>query len=91
MLKRNPNALSPRLNDDQIYELAEMFRLMSDPSRLSIVLSCLAERVSVGEMAQRLRLSVSGLFVTTVVDAVLESSIVRPSYSVLEIRGRPRS
>ena len=56
MLKRNPNALSPRLNDDQIYELAEMFRLMSDPSRLSIVLSCLAERVSVGEMAQRLRL-----------------------------------
>ena len=58
MLKRNPNA-SPRLNDDQIYELAEMFRLMSDPSRLSIVLSCLAERVSVGEMAQRLRLSPS--------------------------------
>jgi ArsR family transcriptional regulator, lead/cadmium/zinc/bismuth-responsive transcriptional repressor len=58
MLKRNPNA-SPRLNDDQIYELAEMFRLMSDPSRLSIVLSCLAERVSVGEMAQRLGLSPS--------------------------------
>jgi ArsR family transcriptional regulator len=59
MLKRSSNALSPRLNDDQIYELAEMFRLMSDPSRLSIVLSCLAERVSVGEMAQRLRLSPS--------------------------------
>jgi DNA-binding transcriptional ArsR family regulator len=58
MLKRSPNA-SPRLNDDQIYELAEMFRLMSDPSRLSIVLSCLAERVSVGEMAQRLGLSPS--------------------------------
>jgi ArsR family transcriptional regulator len=59
MLKRSPGASSPRLNDDQIYELAEMFRLMSDPSRLSIVLSCLAEKVSVGEMAQRLRLSPS--------------------------------
>jgi DNA-binding transcriptional ArsR family regulator len=59
MLKRSPGASSPRLNDDQIYELAEMFRLMSDPSRLSIVLSCLAERVSVGEMAQRLKLSPS--------------------------------
>jgi DNA-binding transcriptional ArsR family regulator len=58
MLKRNLNA-TPRLADDQIYELAEMFRLMSDPSRLSIVLSCLAERVSVGEMAQRLGLSPS--------------------------------
>jgi ArsR family transcriptional regulator, lead/cadmium/zinc/bismuth-responsive transcriptional repressor len=58
MLKRNLNA-APRLADDQIYELAEMFRLMSDPSRLSIVLSCLAERVSVGEMAQRLGLSPS--------------------------------
>jgi ArsR family transcriptional regulator len=59
MLKRSANASSHRLNDDQIYELAEMFRLMSDPSRLSIVLSCLAERVSVGEMAQRLKLSPS--------------------------------
>jgi ArsR family transcriptional regulator len=59
MLKRSPNTSTHRLNDDQIYELAEMFRLMSDPSRLSIVLSCLAERVSVGEMAQRLKLSPS--------------------------------
>jgi ArsR family transcriptional regulator, lead/cadmium/zinc/bismuth-responsive transcriptional repressor len=59
MLKRNPNAASPRLNEDQIYELAEMFRLMSDPSRLGIVLSCLSEKVSVGEMAQRLGLSPS--------------------------------
>jgi ArsR family transcriptional regulator len=58
MLKRGPNA-SPRLNEDQIYELAEMFRLMSDPSRLGIVLSCLSEKVSVGEMAQRLGLSPS--------------------------------
>jgi DNA-binding transcriptional ArsR family regulator len=59
MLKRNVNALAPRLADDQIYELAEMFRLMSDPSRLSIVLNCMSERASVGEMAQRLGLSPS--------------------------------
>ena len=59
MLKRTPSSPSPRLNEDQIYELAEMFRLMSDPSRLRIVLSCLSEQVSVGEMANRLRLSPS--------------------------------
>jgi ArsR family transcriptional regulator len=59
MLRRSPSGSLHRLNDDQIYELAEMFRLMSDPSRLSIILSCLSEKVSVGEMAQRLRLSPS--------------------------------
>jgi ArsR family transcriptional regulator, lead/cadmium/zinc/bismuth-responsive transcriptional repressor len=59
MLKRTLNASAPRLADDQIYELAEMFRLMSDPSRLSIVLNCMSERASVGEMAQRLGLSPS--------------------------------
>jgi ArsR family transcriptional regulator, lead/cadmium/zinc/bismuth-responsive transcriptional repressor len=59
MLRRSPSGLLHRLNDDQIYELAEMFRLMSDPSRLSIILSCLSEKVSVGDMAQRLRLSPS--------------------------------
>ncbi|MGF1563527.1 MAG: ArsR/SmtB family transcription factor [Geminicoccaceae bacterium] len=36
-----------------------MFRLMSDPSRLKITLSCLNEPVSVGDMAQRLNLSPS--------------------------------
>jgi ArsR family transcriptional regulator len=59
MLRRSPSGSLHRLNDDQIYELAEMFRLMSDPSRLSIILSCLSEKVSVGDMAQRLRLSPS--------------------------------
>ncbi len=59
MQRRNFNTSRERLNDDQIYELAEMFRLMSDPSRLKIVLSCLAEQVSVGDMAQRLGLSPS--------------------------------
>lgn len=59
MLKRTPNASSERLDDDQVHELAEVFRLMSDPSRLKIVLSCLSEKVSVGEMAQRLNLAPS--------------------------------
>ena len=53
------NETSERLSEDQVYELSEMFRLMSDPSRLRIVLSCLAEQVSVGDMAQQLKLSPS--------------------------------
>ena len=57
MLKRTPG--NQRLSEDQVYELAEVFRLMSDPSRLRIVLSCLTDKVSVGDMAQRLRLSPS--------------------------------
>ncbi len=30
-----------RIGDDQVVELAEMFRLMSDPTRLRIILACL--------------------------------------------------
>jgi ArsR family transcriptional regulator len=48
-----------RIGDDQIVELAEMFRLMSDPTRLSIILACLDEPVAVGDMAERLRISAS--------------------------------
>ncbi len=59
MLRRPTNSSSERLSEDQVYELAETFRLMSDPSRLRIILACLAEAVSVGEIAQRLRLSPS--------------------------------
>jgi len=59
MLKRSPDVYTERLNEDQVHELAEMFRLMSDPSRLRIVLVCLADKVSVGDMAQRLKLSPS--------------------------------
>ena len=47
------------MSEDQVYELSEMFRLMSDPSRLRIILSCLAEKVSVGDMAHQLNLSPS--------------------------------
>ena len=58
MLKRAPTP-ADRLGEDEVYELAEMFRLMSDPSRLRIVLSCLHEQVSVGDMANRLGLTPS--------------------------------
>jgi DNA-binding transcriptional ArsR family regulator len=48
-----------RLSEDQTTELADMFRLMSDPSRLRIILSCLETPVSVGDMANQLGLSAS--------------------------------
>ena len=47
------------IGDDGVQQLAEMFRLMGDPTRLRIILSCLAEPTSVGEIADRLGLSSS--------------------------------
>ncbi len=48
-----------KLDDDQIAELAEMFRMMGDQSRLGILLACMEAPVSVGGIAQRLGLSPS--------------------------------
>jgi ArsR family transcriptional regulator len=48
-----------RIGDDQVVELAEMFRLMSDPTRLRIILACLDAPAAVGEMAERLGISAS--------------------------------
>src|SRR6476661_3993515 len=48
-----------RIGDDQVVELAEMFRLMSDPTRLKIILACLDAPAAVGEMAERLGISAS--------------------------------
>ena len=58
MLKRAANH-EERLSEDAVHELAEVFRLMSDPSRLRIVLTCLTEPVSVSDMASRLHLTPS--------------------------------
>lgn|SRR6185437_4026983 len=41
----------------QISELAEMFRIMGDPSRLSIILACLDAPISVSDVAVRTGLS----------------------------------
>ena len=48
-----------RVSEDQTAELADMFRLMSDPSRLRIILACLDTPISVGDMASALGLSPS--------------------------------
>jgi ArsR family transcriptional regulator, lead/cadmium/zinc/bismuth-responsive transcriptional repressor len=49
--------LRQRIGEDQVVELAETFRLMSDPTRLSIILACLDHPASVSEMADRLGIS----------------------------------
>ena len=48
-----------RIGDDQVVELAEMFRLMSDPTRLRIIIACLDAPAAVGEIAERLGISAS--------------------------------
>ena len=49
-----------RVNSDgDIAQLADMFRLMGDPSRLRIILTCLHDPISVTEIAEQLELSQS--------------------------------
>jgi DNA-binding transcriptional ArsR family regulator len=43
--------------DDRASELADLFRLLGDATRLKIVLACLDESVAVGDIAARLGLS----------------------------------
>jgi DNA-binding transcriptional ArsR family regulator len=50
---------SASITDDQAAELSEMFRLMGDPSRLKIIVACLAEPTSVSDVASLTRLSPS--------------------------------
>ena len=45
------------LTDDQVVELAEMFRLMGDPSRLKIIAACLGAPISVSDIAAKYGLS----------------------------------
>ena len=47
------------LHQDQVVELAEMFRMIGDPTRLGIVLICMDAPISVGDIASRLELSQS--------------------------------
>jgi DNA-binding transcriptional ArsR family regulator len=47
------------LADQHAAELAELFRLLGDPTRLRIVLTCLDAPTAVGEIADRLDLSPS--------------------------------
>lgn len=47
------------LSQYEIATLAETFRLLGDPSRLKILLSCLPGPISVSDIAERLDLSLS--------------------------------
>ncbi len=51
--------MSSALKPSQKIELAETFGLLSDPTRLSIVLACLDEKNSAGEIARKLNVSPS--------------------------------
>lgn len=46
-------------SEEAIAHLADLFRIMGDASRLSIILSCLHEPISVGTIATQLNLSPS--------------------------------
>ena len=45
--------------DSDVVELADMFRLLGDTTRLRIVLACLDDPISVGDIAGQLELSPS--------------------------------
>ena len=49
----------PILSDDHAVALADLFRLLGDPTRLKIVVSCLRTPLAVSDIADRLGLSVS--------------------------------
>lgn len=50
---------SASITNDQVIELAEMFRLMGDPSRLKIIIACLSKPTCVSDVAERTCLSQS--------------------------------
>ena len=52
-------AKKPILTDDHAVALADLFRLLGDPTRLKIVVSCLRTPLAVSDIADRLELSVS--------------------------------
>jgi ArsR family transcriptional regulator, lead/cadmium/zinc/bismuth-responsive transcriptional repressor len=44
-------------NDNAVAQLADLFHLLGDPTRLRIVLSCLPSPIAVGDIAGSLDLS----------------------------------
>jgi DNA-binding transcriptional ArsR family regulator len=46
-------------NDSAISQLADLFHLLGDPTRLAIVLACLQTPLAVSEIASRLQISTS--------------------------------
>jgi DNA-binding transcriptional ArsR family regulator len=58
-VKRRSSRSALLLADQHAAELADLFRLLGDSTRLRIVLTCLDAPTSVGEIADRLDLSAS--------------------------------
>jgi ArsR family transcriptional regulator, lead/cadmium/zinc/bismuth-responsive transcriptional repressor len=58
-MSKAPKPAKPPLSDDHAAALADLFRLLGDPSRLRIVVACLRSPLAVTEIAERLGLSVS--------------------------------
>lgn len=50
---------APTSDDHRTIELAEMFRMMGDPTRLRIILACLDEPTCVSDIAEHLAVSPS--------------------------------
>ena len=46
-------------NDTDVIQVADLFHLLGDPTRLRIVLSCLPAPIAVGDIATQLQLSSS--------------------------------
>ena len=51
--------MTTQIDNDQITELAEMFNLLGETSRLKIILACLAEEQSVSSIKEKAGLSQS--------------------------------
>lgn len=58
-VEMHPHLDHSSLSQNEITILAETFRLLGDPSRLKILLSCLPGPISVGDIAEKLDLSLS--------------------------------
>jgi len=58
-MKKQSNQLVRSDSEDTVVQLADLFRLMGDATRLRIILTCLQEPISVGDIAERLTLSPS--------------------------------
>jgi len=58
-MKAQPNPLVRLDSEETVVQVADVFRLMGDPTRLRVILICLIEPISVGDIAERLALSPS--------------------------------
>jgi DNA-binding transcriptional ArsR family regulator len=58
-MKESRSPLTIGESDHRVPELADLFSLMGDPSRLRIIIVCLHEQISVSDIAERLELSQS--------------------------------